>query len=217
MGENNREQRDAIFQDKKAYWEQRWSNEAESAQWIDRGIAPELELAYNQQWLPRQGRVLDIGCGVGDTAAWFAGKGYDVVGIDISESAINKGSDRHKQLTNLRLEALDICWDEIPGGPFDIVIDRGCLHQIPQQGVMKYIHHVDRIVTPESRFVLFAAAYRSGNPFGDPEEKQKHIRWVHKHFKNVFRLTQVNDAFLDKDYGKGPAEPLTGIVFWMIR
>jgi SAM-dependent methyltransferase len=35
------------------------------------------------------GTVLDAGCGTGDTALFFAGRGYKVTGIDFIEEAIN--------------------------------------------------------------------------------------------------------------------------------
>jgi 2-polyprenyl-3-methyl-5-hydroxy-6-metoxy-1,4-benzoquinol methylase len=36
------------------------------------------------------GTVLDAGCGTGDTAVLFAGRGCNVTGIDFIEEAINR-------------------------------------------------------------------------------------------------------------------------------
>lgn len=42
-----------------------------------------------------RGRVIELGCGPGDLAAVIAGRGHDVVGIDISEAKIAKARRRY--------------------------------------------------------------------------------------------------------------------------
>src|SRR5207248_9407455 len=40
----------------------------------------------------RPGRALDVGCGEGADAIWLAGQGWDVVAIDISSVALERGA-----------------------------------------------------------------------------------------------------------------------------
>jgi SAM-dependent methyltransferase len=74
-------------------------------------------------------RVLEVGCGTGTNAVWLASKGCTVVGVDVSETAIERAKQRattdNAQATFL---VADIFEDEIPGGPFDFIFDRGCFH-----------------------------------------------------------------------------------------
>ena len=48
------------------------------------------------------GTVLDAGCGTGDTALFFAGRGCQVVGIDFLEEPIRRAT---KRTTNARGDA----------------------------------------------------------------------------------------------------------------
>ena len=42
-----------------------------SPKWANRGVSPEIVEAVKTGWLPSAGPVLDIGCGLGEIAAWF--------------------------------------------------------------------------------------------------------------------------------------------------
>src|SRR3989304_7779204 len=43
-------------------------------------------------------KILDLGCGIGRISNRLALRGYDVVGIDLSESCISEARDRAKEL-----------------------------------------------------------------------------------------------------------------------
>ena len=72
------------------------------------------------------GRALEIGCGTGTNASFLADQGFEVVGIDLSEIAIERARERPG--TACTFEVLDFLTDDPPGGEFDLVFDRGCLH-----------------------------------------------------------------------------------------
>jgi SAM-dependent methyltransferase len=72
------------------------------------------------------GRTLDIGCGTGTNAIFLARHGFDVLGVDISEIAIDKA--RAKAHGRCRFEVVDFLDAPPSGGPFDFVFDRGCFH-----------------------------------------------------------------------------------------
>jgi SAM-dependent methyltransferase len=72
------------------------------------------------------GRSLEVGCGTGTNAIFLAQHGFDVLGIDISEVAIDKA--RAKAQGRCRFEVVDFVATVPPGGPFEFVFDRGCFH-----------------------------------------------------------------------------------------
>src|SRR5574338_1664111 len=72
------------------------------------------------------GRALDVGCGTGTNAVYLAGRGFDVVGIDISPAAVEQA--RIKAEGRCRFETVDFLHEAAPGGPFQFVFDRGCFH-----------------------------------------------------------------------------------------
>src|SRR3954470_5848055 len=78
------------------------------------------------------GRALEIGCGTGTNAIFLAQHGFDVLGIDISEVAVEKA--RAKAQGRCRFEAGDFLAATPPGGPFQFVFDRGCFHVFDGEG-----------------------------------------------------------------------------------
>lgn len=72
-------------------------------------------------------RLLEIGCGVGTNARFFAAAGYEVVGVDLSTTAIDRAV-AHADSGAVRFEVLDVLREPLPEGPFDVVVDRGCFH-----------------------------------------------------------------------------------------
>ena len=48
--------------------------------------------------LPRESRILDLACGTGTDAFWFAQHGYTVHGVDISDGMLGRAKEKAKQL-----------------------------------------------------------------------------------------------------------------------
>lgn len=77
-------------------------------------------------------RVLDIGCGEGKDAVFFAKCGYAVTAFDISEQGIEKAKRlaEHNKV-DLTLFKADL-FDYRPDTEYDIIFSSGVLHFIPQ-------------------------------------------------------------------------------------
>ena len=78
------------------------------------------------------GRTLEIGCGTGTNAIFLAQHGFDVLGVDISEVAVDKA--RAKAQGRCRFEVVDFLAAAPAGGPFEFVFDRGCFHVFDDEG-----------------------------------------------------------------------------------
>ncbi|MCC6298157.1 MAG: methyltransferase domain-containing protein [Anaerolineales bacterium] len=48
--------------------------------------------------LPQGSRILDLACGTGTDAFWFAQRGYTVHGVDISDGMLNRATEKAKRL-----------------------------------------------------------------------------------------------------------------------
>ena len=73
---------------------------------------------------PPTGKVLDIGAGWGTLLKFFANKGYQTVGLELSTVTSKFASDRlGLDIHNLPVEQLD----QVPGGPFDLITMRHTL------------------------------------------------------------------------------------------
>ncbi|MBU3978937.1 class I SAM-dependent methyltransferase [Patescibacteria group bacterium] len=68
-------------------------------------------------------RILDIGCGAGTICLYYANKGNTLVGIDISQRAVESAveSAKYLELKNITFKAMNFP-NEIPKGMFDFII-----------------------------------------------------------------------------------------------
>ncbi len=173
-------------------WEKQWNTPAFSPKWGGRAAPPEIVEAVASGWLPPSGKVLDIGCGLGEIAAWFAQRGYDALGVDIAPSAVRQAQAVHAALPHPpKFLALDLCTDVPPGGPFDILIDRGCLHGIPKPFVPDFVRYIAAASAPQARMLLFMRAYRDERPFADEIETREHVAWTTEALRGYFAIESL--------------------------
>ncbi len=203
--------------DKSLEWEAKWASDDFSPKWANRGVSPEIVDAVRGAWFPAQGPVLDIGCGLGEIAAWFANQGYEALGFDIAESAIRHAREMHAPLPpNLEFRALDACSSPLPNRQFRILIDRGCLHTIPPESVTSFARNIASVAAPDARMMLLMRAFRHDRPFGDEWETGIHAKRVAGIFAGSFKIERYAPTYMDAHGGKQPASALLGLVFWLV-
>lgn len=116
--------------------------------------APQYLFGFERGWLSRGQRVLEIGCGLGQTAAELASRGLEVVAIDVSREAIRRARDAYGPLAGLTFETVDVCSRTDLGAPFDVILDTGCLHVLPEELHGSYARSIRRWSLAESRLVV---------------------------------------------------------------
>jgi SAM-dependent methyltransferase len=201
----------------KAFWEGRWAAIPSSPQLAHRGISPEIVDAVSSGWFPPRAPVLDIGCGLGAVAAWFAQQGHQALGFDVASAAIARASEMHAPLPpNLEFLALDACHDPLPDRQFRILIDRGCFHTIPPALVRSYTRNIAAVAAPGARMLLFIKAFRHGQPFGDPRETEMHVDLIRKAYAGRFSIERHAPTDLARHAGAEPRRHLPGLVFWLV-
>lgn len=77
-----------------------------------------------------QSRVLDAGCGTGEYACWFASRGADVVGLDLSSEALAQARRfaKEKDLDGVRFQEGSVLNIPFDADSFDLVYCTGVLH-----------------------------------------------------------------------------------------
>ncbi len=90
-------------------------------------------------------RVLEIGCGTGDTAAYLAAHSpAEIVAVDLSPGFVAEARARHSA-PNLRYEIFDLLGETpLAFGRFDMVCGNGILHHLVQRlpEVLRALRHV---------------------------------------------------------------------------
>lgn len=97
-------------------------------------------------------RVLELGTGTGETALRVrAGQPEaEWVGIDSSEAMLARARERLPD-ADLRLQRLE---DDLPPGPFDLVVSALAAHHLPAAGKRDLFSRVADVLRPGGRFVL---------------------------------------------------------------
>lgn len=98
------------------------------------GLAPSSMCYEVMKLLPptRPLRLLDIGCGEGKDAVFFARNGYDVTAFDIAESGLDKARRLAESCgTHINLVQADLLTFR-PDGEYDVIFCSGVLHYIPE-------------------------------------------------------------------------------------
>ncbi|HEX6951911.1 MAG TPA: class I SAM-dependent methyltransferase [Gaiellaceae bacterium] len=96
--------------------------------------------------------VLELGTGTGETALCVRARHPEAswVGIDASEAMLARARERMPD-TDLRLQRLE---DELPAGPFDLVVSALAVHHLDGPGKQDLFSRVARVLRPGGSFVL---------------------------------------------------------------
>jgi cyclopropane fatty-acyl-phospholipid synthase-like methyltransferase len=121
----------------------------------DTGISPPELLDYLAHHAP--GKALDLGCGTGTNVITMAQAGWQVTGVDFVGRAISSARQKVKE-ADLEATLLvgDVTHLEGVGGPFDLVLDIGCLHSISPDRRRAYYQNLEHLLTPKGDYLLYA-------------------------------------------------------------
>jgi tellurite methyltransferase len=102
---------------------QRWESRYNNADLVY-GEEPSDFLAENEELLPRRGLALDVAAGEGRNAAFLAGRGLQVIALDISIRALARCRRRATTLAaSVEAAVTDLNEFQVPADWFDLIIN----------------------------------------------------------------------------------------------
>lgn len=112
------------------------------------------------------GSVLDVGCGTGENALFFAARGHTVTGIDFLEQPLQlarqKAAERGIAAEFVQLDVLEL---EQLGRTFDNVLDCGLFHGLSDQDRARYVAALQTTLRVGGQLVL--QCFSDEEPAGD--------------------------------------------------
>ena len=127
---------------------------------------PSIFAEWVIQYLPKQGKILELGAGPGQDGIFFAQKGYELVSTDIAESSlenIKKNIPKNLQ-DKISVQELDISKPfKFEDESFDIVYAHLSVHYFDKQTTKKVFSEMHRILKQGGIIALLC------NSTSDPE------------------------------------------------
>lgn len=125
-----------------------------------------IDDAIQRRGMQYSGRLLEIGCGAGNLSLLLSRRGFNVHGIDISETAIKIAKEK-ASASNIKSKFKTGNAVKLPykNKSFDIVVDAHCLHCIIGEDRKEFLSDTRRILKFDGLFVVMTMC-------GDPQDSQ---------------------------------------------
>lgn len=162
---------------------------------IGRPQTPFVELARSGRL---HGSVLELGCGTGEHTLLAAEAGVRATGVDVSAAAIAKAQAK-AALRGLHARFLvhDALTVDALGETFDVVLDCGFFHVLPDpaRGALADVLH--RVMAPGASYYLLCFSDRVPGDAGPRRIRQDEIRTV---FAEGFSVDWIKESSIEATF-----------------
>ncbi len=141
------------------------------------------------------GSVLDIGCGTGENALYFAEHGHEVWGIDFTSAAIHKAQEkaaqRHLAVTFLVLNVLEL---HTLGRTFDTVIDTGLFHTLSDEERPLFVDNLATVMDRGGTYFMLCFSELEPGDHGPRRVTQAEIR---NSFQDGWHINYIRPVIME--------------------
>ena len=191
----------------KKYFEEKYKTKNNIWSIIPTGKEAKNFLRLMKKYKPK-GRMVDLGCGNGKFARFFAKNGFFGYGIDyvlevIKEAKKLATEDNIGKRTYFKVG--DVLSMDYPTHFFDFAYDYGCLHHIKKRDWGQYLRNILRILKKDGFFMLSMFSKNTIKHFGFYPKKSKQNWVIHKepenylHYDHFFTKEEILNLF-SKDF-----------------
>ena len=141
--------------------------------------------------------VLDIGCGSGYGCKILAKSAKQVVGVDISNTAINTAISSYGK-DNIDFYQSDACTLIFPNDFFDCVVSFEMIEHLTRRDAQKFLEEAKRVLKPNGKVIISTPEKRNVSLSGKSVNPYHKCEYSLQDFKNL-----VGDFFIiEKVYGQ---------------
>ena len=146
------------------------------------------------------GPVLDIGCGTGDNALFFAGEGYEVVGIDAVPAAIQTAKEKAAGRPGIRFLVLDALDLLALNRTFGTVTDCGFFHTLSDEARPVYADNLAAVLPHGGKYFMLCFSEREPGGYGPRRVTQHEIRDC---FRDGWAINSIREAIFEANTRAG--------------
>jgi SAM-dependent methyltransferase len=142
-----------------SFWDQHWQLSqmtCDQFRWAERGELPWLEEAVTQ-YLPRQSRVLEAGCGTGHYVVALRARGFDAEGIEWAEKTVEAVKTLYPDLP---IHQGDVTSLDVPDGYYSGYISLGVVEH-RQQGPETFLQEAHRVLSADGVALISVPYFHS--------------------------------------------------------
>lgn len=115
------------------------------------------------------GRVLDVGCGTGENALYFARRGHATWGVDFAPTPIQRAREKSSERgVPARFEVADALALEALEARFDTITDCGLFHTFDDDERPRYAKSLLGVLEPPGRVHILCFSEREPADWGGP-------------------------------------------------
>ena len=146
-----------------------------------------------------RGKVLDVGCGTGEHAIFFAGLGLQASGIDSSPLAIEKARKKaSKRGSDARFFLGDALHLERLNQRFDTITDSGLFHVFSDDERALFVRSLLSVLNPAGRYFMLCFSDREPKDWGGPRRVSKEE--IRETFREGWKVDWIRDARFESTF-----------------
>jgi cyclopropane fatty-acyl-phospholipid synthase-like methyltransferase len=147
-------------------------------------------------------RILDLGTGPATQAMNLARRGFDVIGTDISESAIKKAKASAKKAgLSITFRVDNVLKSKLAPNLVDAIMDRGVFHVLPKDKRPVYVETVSRVLRPNGWLFLKCFSDKEPGTWGPYRIAKEELL---AYFRGSFKVLSVIETVFQGNVKPAP-------------
>lgn len=139
-------------------------------------------------------RILDAGCGVGEDCKYVEQKGFEAIGIDLSEGMLKIAREKYP---NGKFKTMDMTNITYPDNSFDGIISNCSLFHIPSELLPQTLESFKRVLKPNGKLLLILQEGNEETMVEEPYRPGVYIYMNYFSAENIAKLLREHNFKVD--------------------